>query len=397
MYFIKKWTVVFLFSAIISLIVSEINPKKSKIFAQNRQPIDAPIQICVSSAHSKDVRSVTISPDGKTFVTGSYDRTIKFWNRTTGKEIRTLRGHTSGVRIVAISPDSKTLISGDETGVIKVWELSTGLEKYALREHFRETVNPNARTAQESLRREPVGISTLTIRRDGETFASGDLDGHIKIWDLKTGKLLRTLSTFREVGEGTAKSFTYSSVESIIFSSDGRTLSSGGSNNSVPTFMVWNLSTGEVIRTLLLPDQPSTIGSVALSLDGNTLVSGDIGNVTKIWDLTTEKEVRILSGGSGQVSFSPDGKALLVVSIHDTITLWNLASGQIIHQIKPATNSLFGFVSAAVSHDSTIIIGGDSNGTVKIWNLTNTEESRELCTKSKNNLSRSIDTKSSEV
>jgi WD40 repeat protein len=381
MYFINRWTTGFLFSAMISLIVSEINPKISKTFAQNRQPIDAPIQICESSAHSKDVRSVTISPDGKTLVTGSYDRTIKLWNRSTGKEIRTLRGHSSGVRIVAISPDSKTLISGDETGVIKVWELSTGLEKYALREHFRETVTPNARTVQESFRREPVGISSVAIRRDSETFASGDLNGYIKIWDLKTGKLLRTLRTFRELGEGSAKSFTYSSVESMIFSSDGRTLASGGSNNTVPTFMVWNLSTGEVIRTLILPEQPSTIGSVVLSLDGKTLVSGDIGNVTKIWDLSTGKEVRTLTGGSGQLSFSPDAKALLVVSIHDTITLWNLASGQIIHQIKPVTNSLFGFVSAAVSHDGKIIIGGDSNGTVKIWNLTNTAESRELCTK----------------
>jgi WD40 repeat protein len=384
MYLINRWTLVFLLSTTIFLITSEINPKIRKAFAQDRHPTDTPIQICVSSAHSKDVRSVAISPDGKTLITGSYDHSIKLWDRFTGQETRTLRGHTSGVRIVAISPDGKTLVSGDETGVIKVWELSTGLEKYTLREHFRETVNPNVRTVQESFRRESVGISSVTIRRDSQTFASGDLNGNIKIWDLETGKLLRTLSTFHEVGEGTAKSFTYSSVESMVFSSDGKNLASGGIDNTVPTFMVWNLSTGEAIRTMLLPDQPSTISSVSLGLDGNTLVSGDIGNVTKIWDLTTGKEVATFSGGSGQLSLSPDGKALLVVSIHDAITLWDLASGQIIHQIKPVTNSLFGFVSAAVSQDGTVIIGGDSNGTVKMWNLTNPEESRELCTKSKN-------------
>jgi WD40 repeat protein len=293
-----------------------------------------------------------------------------------------LRGHASGVRVLTLTPDGQTLISGDETGVIKVWQLPTGLEKYTLREHFREISNPNARTIQESLIREPVGISTITIRRDGETFASGDLGGHIKIWNLETGKLLRTLSTFRESGEGTAKPFAYSSVDSIIFSSDARTLASTGSDNTVPTFMEWNLSTGEVIRTVLLPGQSSTISSVVLSYDGNTLVSGDIGNVVKIWDLTTEKDVRTLSGGaSAELSISSDNKTLIGVSVHDTITLWNLASGQVIRQIKPVTSSLFGFVSAAVSSDGKIVIGGDSNGTVKLWNLTMMEESFELCTK----------------
>ena len=44
--------------------------------------------------HSGLVFSVAFSPDGKTVVSGSYDKNIKLWNVETGQEIKTLVGHT---------------------------------------------------------------------------------------------------------------------------------------------------------------------------------------------------------------------------------------------------------------------------------------------------------------
>ncbi|WP_414622747.1 WD40 repeat domain-containing protein, partial [Calothrix sp. CCY 0018] len=69
------------------------------------------------------VNSVAFSPDGKTLASGSWDKTIKLWNISSGKIISTLDGHQSYVNSVAFSPDGKTLASGSADKTIKLWSL----------------------------------------------------------------------------------------------------------------------------------------------------------------------------------------------------------------------------------------------------------------------------------
>ena len=81
--------------------------------------------------HDDFVSSVNFSPDGKTLVSGSYDKTIKLWNVETGQEIRTLKGHDDNVTddyvtSVNFSPDGKTLVSFSSYHTIKLWNVETG-------------------------------------------------------------------------------------------------------------------------------------------------------------------------------------------------------------------------------------------------------------------------------
>ncbi len=71
-------------------------------------------------------------PDGKTLISANGDRTIKLWDLTTGKELRTLNGHWQAVNSIAIHSDGKTLFSGSRDGSIKLWTLEMGEETRTL-------------------------------------------------------------------------------------------------------------------------------------------------------------------------------------------------------------------------------------------------------------------------
>nr|MDZ7977164.1 serine/threonine protein kinase [Nostoc sp. DedQUE03] len=72
----------------------------------------------------KVVKVYTQHPN--TLYSSSGDKTIKIWDLSTGKPIKTLTGHTDTVSSVVYSPDGKTLASSSDDKTIKIWDVSTG-------------------------------------------------------------------------------------------------------------------------------------------------------------------------------------------------------------------------------------------------------------------------------
>ena len=117
-------------------------------------------------------------------------------------------------------------------------------------------------------------------------------------------------------------------VLSVAFSPDGKTLASGSRDNTIG---LWEVSSGRLIRSF--EGHGSGINSVAFSPDGKTLASGSDDETIKLWEVSSGRLIRSFEGHSNwveSVAFSPDGKTLASGSYDTTIKIWSTDTGNLL-------------------------------------------------------------------
>ena len=77
-------------------------------------------------SHQEVVWAVTFSPDGKTVLTGSGDRTARLWSATDGSPVGAPIVHPANVNAVAFSPDGKRILTGSNDSTVRMWRASDG-------------------------------------------------------------------------------------------------------------------------------------------------------------------------------------------------------------------------------------------------------------------------------
>ncbi|WP_414541409.1 WD40 repeat domain-containing protein [Nostoc sp. CCY0012] len=300
------------------------------------------------AGHGDSIWSVALTANGQTLVSASADKTIKVWNVNPGKIISTLEGHTDTVREIAISSDDQTLVSGSGDKTIKVWNLQTF--------EIIRTINPNGGP-----------VWSVAISSDGQTLVSGTEDGNIQIWNFHTGQLLRTIQGHE------------SRVFSVAISPDGETLATGGLDT---TIKIWDIYTGELRQAISPKDMARDSGTlprtpiaqhndavryVAFSRDGKTLASASWDQSIKIWDLQTGKLLHTLLGHTSRVvtlSMGLDGQTLLSGSIDNMIKMWDMQTGNLLQTLSGHNDWV---LALATNPTQKILVSSSKDKTIRIW------------------------------
>jgi WD40 repeat protein len=319
------------------------------------------------------ITSQAFSPDNQTLAVGVHSfvqsvcgggsSNLTLWNLQTGKQIKTLvEGGVSEALLaieehrnqepddpnalvgniahqVAFTPDGKILAAAMSDKTIKLWNGKSG-------ELLRTLTGHN------------YAVYAIAISPDGQTLISGSSDKTIKLWNLKTGQLMRTLRDSQPVYR-------------LLLSSDGESLASVTSPNSLlygmgdTTVRLWNLKTGQVVRTL--SDFPDYSTQPLLSPEGQILVTGSNDNSIRLWNARTGVRIRSLMSHSATVTrlaISPDGQFLASSSNDGSVKLWNFKTGQIIRTIP----NLKYINSLAFSSDGRTLAMHDGSRGLQLWN-----------------------------
>jgi WD40 repeat protein len=303
---------------------------------------DAP-ELVLPTGHTAAVTSVAFSPDGRYALSGSHDATLKLWEISTGREVRSFSGHTTWVKSVAFSPDGLYALSGSSDKTLKFWDVSTGRNVRSFSGHTHT-------------------VTSVAFSPDGLYALSGSYDKTLKLWNVSTGREIHSFFGHTDI------------VNSVAFSPDGSYALSGSSDK---TMRLWYVSTGKEERSFHILGHKSPVYSVAFSPDGRFALANLDGKTLKLWNLETGREARSFSGRTDQVNsvvFSPDGRYAIAGCGDGTLKLWDVFTGRKVWSFGREGSVL----SVAFSPDGRYVISGAGDGTLKLWDVVVGREMRSF-------------------
>jgi WD40 repeat protein len=235
---------------------------------------------------------------------------------------------------LAFSPDGTMFATGELNGYLRLWRASTGEVLWAVQ-------------ACQSW------IFSVAFSPDGRMVVVGTGTHTIECRDVATGRSLRSLIGHRD------------QIHCVAFHPTDELLASASADRTV---RLWQVATGTCLHEFTGSDgHVDRVQSVCFSPQGNLLVSGSSDRTIKVWDTQTRTLRQTLLGHEDQVfgtHIHPQGKILVSSCADTTLKLWDLDSGKCLNTLR---GHLSHVLAVQFSPDGKRIVSSSSDRTIRLW------------------------------
>jgi len=277
--------------------------------------------------HENGVHLISFSPDGKSLVTGSFDRTIQIWDVAARASKKVLARGVMPIS-AAVSRDGRWIAGGFLDSSLRVWT-GDGVEQSALKGH-------------------ELQVTGVAFVPDGY-LASTSTDGTARLWDYERGVQKASTGGFPK------------GAMCLAMTRDGRSIAVGSAERQV-----WLLDPKSWDEHRILDGvHDGVVRCAAFSPDGQQLATGSNEGSVVLTDIASGRR-QALNGHTQKVNaiaYSPDGQWVATASWDGTLRVWNARGGAPAGVIRTGVP----VPGVAFSPDGRTMVAGMGDGVIRVW------------------------------
>ncbi|KAK4942756.1 WD domain protein [Elasticomyces elasticus] len=318
----------------------------------------------IPRAHARGITSLKFSPDMALLATASADNAINIYSvppnptpDTPFKHLRTLRAHLAGVNAIAWSPigPNYTLASASDDKSILLWSpLSSDFP-----------ISPSPLIGHSNY------VYSLAFSPKGNMLVSGSYDEAVFLWDVRAGRVMRSLPAHSDP------------VGGVDFLRDGTMVCSCAGDGLI---RIWDAGTGQCLKTLVDEDR-RPVTNVRFTPNGKYVVAWTLDNSIRLWRYTEGTCVKTYQGHVNQ-KYSLGGVVGSYSSTHATqafvasgsedgdVLVWDITSKEVLWRGRGHSDVVLGVDFGRTKSGKGLLVSGGRDRDVRLWLLEGANEDK---------------------